>query len=290
LTELGLCVRAHVCACVHLCTRVGVCRPATCRVCGVCEANSFPPCVLTELPRTAVLRRAPLVPSLSLQAPEPECDPKSLLSLNSCGLKWHHADEAFALATAAAAAGCLYEMCQQAEHMHAISRRLTASRLVPALLSAMGGGGGGGGDKKKGKGKGKAKLTLSPEQIEATTRIVGCLKFLTMVNANRYRAAQLGAAPSLIQLYEECSNTLLRRNAQSALANIAMLAENGQVLLVAKLPEEFLVPVPMRLTKEEVAELVVEFPNGSLQEAFDKHTKERLDASNAALAAISKKK
>jgi hypothetical protein len=98
----------------------------------------------------------------------------------------------------------------------------------------------------------------------------------------------LGAAPCLIQLYEECSNTLLRRNAQSALANIAMLAENGLVLLEAKLPEEFL--VPMRLTKEEVAELVVEFPNGGLQEAFDKHQKERLEVSNAAVAALSKKK
>lgn len=60
----------------------------------------------------------------------------------------------------------------------------------------------------------RKKLVLSPEQIEAATRIVGCLKFLTMVNTNRYRVAQLGAARCLISLYEECANTLLRRNAQ----------------------------------------------------------------------------
>ncbi|KAG1660126.1 hypothetical protein FOA52_003786 [Chlamydomonas sp. UWO 241] len=109
-----------------------------------------------------------------------------------------------------------------------MSRRLTANRLVPQLLSAMG-------------------------------------------------WAQLGGAPCLIQLYEECSNTLRRQNAQSAIANITMLAKNGLVLLEARLPEEFLVLVPMRLTKMEVAELVVDFPDGGLQEAFDKDQKERLD-------------
>ena len=36
---------------------------------------------------------------------------------------------------------------------------------------------------------------------------------------------------------------------QMVLANIAMLAENGQVLLDSKLPEEFLVAVPMRLSE-----------------------------------------
>ena len=36
---------------------------------------------------------------------------------------------------------------------------------------------------------------------------------------------------------------------QVVLSNIAMLAENGQCLLDSKLPEEFLVPVPMRLSE-----------------------------------------
>lgn len=36
---------------------------------------------------------------------------------------------------------------------------------------------------------------------------------------------------------------------QVVLSNIAMLAENGQCLLDSKLPEEFLIPVPMRLSE-----------------------------------------
>ena len=36
---------------------------------------------------------------------------------------------------------------------------------------------------------------------------------------------------------------------QVVLSNIAMLAENGQCLLDGKLPEEFLVTVPMRLSE-----------------------------------------
>ena len=67
-------------------------------------------------------------------------DPKTLLSLNSCGLKWHGP---VTLATSAAAAGCLYEMCQSEEHMHAISRRGAAARLVPLLSSCMSSGGDG---------------------------------------------------------------------------------------------------------------------------------------------------
>jgi hypothetical protein len=39
---------------------------------------------------------------------------------------------------------------------------------------------------------------------------------------------------------------------QVILSNLALLAENGQLLLDASLPEEFLVPRPMRLTPEEV--------------------------------------
>jgi hypothetical protein len=45
------------------------------------------------------------------------------------------------------------------------------------------------------------------------------------------------------------------------LSNVALLAENGQLLLDAKLPEEFLVPHPMRLTQPEMEELATEFPD-----------------------------
>lgn len=65
--------------------------------------------------------------------------------------------------------------------------------------------------KKKAKKKG---LSLTPEQIEALTNIVGCLKFLSLVNTNRYRIAHLYGAKFLKPIYEECSHTLLRRNAQ----------------------------------------------------------------------------
>ncbi len=76
---------------------------------------------------------------------------------------------------------------------------------------------------------------------------------LTAGRRNRYRVAQLGGAKLLTPIYEECGHTLLRRNAQVVLSNIAMLAENGQVLLEGKLPEEFLVMVPMRLNKVRLA-------------------------------------
>ena len=41
---------------------------------------------------------------------------------------------------------------------------------------------------------------------------------------------------------------------------MALLAENGQILLDSKLPEEFLVPVPMRLSAQELEVLHLEFP------------------------------
>mmetsp|Transcript_17278 Transcript_17278/g.51933 ORF Transcript_17278/g.51933 Transcript_17278/m.51933 type:complete len:112 (+) Transcript_17278:1430-1765(+) len=110
-----------------------------------------------------------------------------------------------------------------------------------------------------------------------------------MVNANRYRVAQIGAASLLIPLYEECMDTLLRRNAQTVLANIAMLAENGQVLLDSKLPEEFLVPVPMRLSKDEVNQLTIEFPTSTLRESFNQLAKERSEAALAQVEQLVKK-
>ena len=64
---------------------------------------------------------------------------------------------------------------------------------------------------KKGKKKG---LQLSPEQVSALTSITGCLKFLSLINSNRYRIANLGSLPHLKALYLDCDKTLLRRNAQ----------------------------------------------------------------------------
>lgn len=46
--------------------------------------------------------------------------------------------------------------------------------------------GAGGGKKKKG-------LSLTPEQTVHLVRITGCLKFLSLLNTNRYRIAKLGA-------------------------------------------------------------------------------------------------
>uniref|UniRef100_A0A7R9V3G5 Armadillo repeat-containing protein 8 n=1 Tax=Chlamydomonas euryale TaxID=1486919 RepID=A0A7R9V3G5_9CHLO len=223
-------------------------------------------------------------PSTPSKTKKPDVDPRTLLSINSCGLKWHHPNEDFALAIGSAAAGCLYEMATNEVYMHDMSRRLVASRLVVLLKAAMSSGD----TVKKAKGKKKG-LSLTPEQSEAAKRIVGCLKFLTMVNANRYRVAQIGAASLLIPLYEECMDTLLRRNAQTVLANIAMLAENGQVLLDSKLPEEFLVPVPMRLSKDEVNQLTIEFPTSTLRESFNQLAKERSEAALAQVEQLVKK-
>ena len=60
-------------------------------------------------------------------------------------------------------------------------------------------------------------------------------------------------------IYEDCGHTLLRRNTQCILSNIAMLKENGQVLLDAKLPSEFLVAVPLKLSEDEVNQLAIEY-------------------------------
>lgn len=74
-------------------------------------------------------------PEPYLNLPDPQDpDPRTLLSINSCGLKWHSTP---IMATYSAAAGCLYEMCQNTNHMHVISRRLAASRLVPLLQICM---------------------------------------------------------------------------------------------------------------------------------------------------------
>ncbi len=67
-------------------------------------------------------------------------DPRTLLSINSVGLKWH---STLTLPTFSAAAGCLYEMCADNENMHAISRRLAAARLVPLIALCLEGDGDG---------------------------------------------------------------------------------------------------------------------------------------------------
>jgi hypothetical protein len=46
---------------------------------------------------------------------------------------------------------------------------------------------------KKAGGKKKKGLTLTPEQTVHLVRITGCLKFLSLLNVNRYRIAKLGA-------------------------------------------------------------------------------------------------
>lgn len=56
---------------------------------------------------------------------------------------------------------------------------------------------------------------------------------------------------------------VLHYTAQVVLSNVAMLAENGQAMLDSKIPEEFLVTVPMRLTQEEKQQLLIEFPEAT---------------------------
>mmetsp|Transcript_37614 Transcript_37614/g.94986 ORF Transcript_37614/g.94986 Transcript_37614/m.94986 type:complete len:633 (-) Transcript_37614:222-2120(-) len=202
---------------------------------------------------------APLLPvlgALDQMLPAPARQRSDLLSVNSAGLKW---GALAGVQTRVYAAGCLYLLAQDAEHMAAAGKRLAASRLVPLLQQVLELGEGG--KKKGGKKKG---LTLTPEQTQLLVRVTGALKFLSLVNVNRYRIAKLGATPSLIAIYENVSHTLLRRNAQVVLSNIAMLAENGQLLLDAKLPEEFLVALPLRLNAEETEELLLEFPDAPL--------------------------
>lgn len=222
------------------------------------RANAVPKLLRKEEEEQAKSEeRLKLISQLTVNAREdaaevPEPDMKNLLSVNSSGLKWGHS--IITLPTISSAAGCLYELCQNTEHMHYMSRRLVAARLVPLISIVMQAEG----DAKKKKGKKKG-LNISPEQIEALTRVTGCLKFLTMVNTNRYRVAQLGATKALKPIYDECGITLLRRNTQCILSNIAMLKENGQILLDSKLPPEFLVSVPLKLSDDEVEQLSVEY-------------------------------
>eukprot|EP00198_Chlamydomonas_reinhardtii_P011115 XP_001700452.1 predicted protein [Chlamydomonas reinhardtii] len=119
--------------------------------------------------------------------------------------------------------------------------------------------------KKKNKKKG---LTLTPEQSAALTRLLGVVKILSTTNINRYRIAHLDALPALLSLYDEGPDYLLRNHCQNILLNVAVLAENGRQLLDAKMPEEFLVSNPMRLTRDERAGLRCEFPlDGALEDA-----------------------
>ena len=218
---------------------------------GLEEDGKSPISLLSEKSKTKLT--GPASESKS-DTPEPEI--KNLLSINSSGLKW---GTSITLPTISAAAGCLYELSRNNDYMHYISRRLAAARLCPliqVILQADG-------DAKKKKGGKKKGMALSDEQLEALTNVTGCLKFLTMVNTNRYRVAQLGATKILKQIYEECGQSplslSLRRNAQSILSNIAMLKENGQVLLDSKLPSEFLVAVPLKLSEDEASQLNIEF-------------------------------
>ncbi|KAL6762640.1 hypothetical protein V8C86DRAFT_577455 [Haematococcus lacustris] len=189
-----------------------------------------------------------------LPAPPPGLDLHDLISVSHVALKWQAIVH---MQTRSYVAGCLYQLCQVPEYMHAISARLATHRLVPLLLKVMGYDSAAG---KKGKVK-KKKLALEGEQLQAAIRITGALKFLSLLNIERYRIAKLGALKPLVQLYEECGHTLLRRNAQVLLGNLALLAENGQLLLDGGLPEVFLVPRPMRLAAHEALQLSFEFPD-----------------------------
>ncbi|MEW5302080.1 MAG: hypothetical protein WDW36_004890 [Sanguina aurantia] len=181
--------------------------------------------------------------------------PPILFSVNSAGLKWQPLNS---WATQASAAGCLYHLAQDATHCREMIARLASHRVVPVLLSIMGGGGKAEAGAKKKKSKG---VVLSSEALAAASNVTGLLKFLALENISRYRIAKLGAVPALISIYHDSSRLLLRRNAQVVLTNLALLAENGQMLMDAGLPEEFLVQVPMRLTPDEVDTLLADFPD-----------------------------
>lgn len=87
----------------------------------------------------------------------------------------------------------------------------------------------------------------------------GCLKFLSTTNCNRYRIACMGALPLIQDLYLASDKLILRRSAQVLLVNASMLAENSAFLKEANIGEEFRVPVPMTLAREECAEMKEEF-------------------------------
>ncbi|KAG2437990.1 hypothetical protein HXX76_005604 [Chlamydomonas incerta] len=161
------------------------------------------------------------------------------------------------------AAACLAALLHNPEWLAQVDRRLVTHRILAQVKAVAA-------PKPAAEGKKKSKkgLTLSPEQSAALTRLLGVVKILATTNINRYRIAHLEAVPTLLVLYDEGPDYLLRNHCQNILLNVAVLAENGRQLLDAKMPEEFLVSNPMRLTPDERAGLRCEFPlDGALEES-----------------------
>ncbi|KAG2450611.1 hypothetical protein HYH02_004451 [Chlamydomonas schloesseri] len=162
------------------------------------------------------------------------------------------------------AAACLAAVLHNPEWLAQVDRRLVTHRIlaqVKAVAAPK--------PAPEGKKKSKKGLTLSPEQSAALTRLLGVVKLLATTNTNRYRIAHLEALPALLVLYDEGPDYLLRNHCQNILVNVAVLAENGRKLLDAKMPEEFLVTNPMRLTADERVGLRCEFPlDGALEESI----------------------
>ncbi|KAF5830420.1 hypothetical protein DUNSADRAFT_14579 [Dunaliella salina] len=190
----------------------------------------------------------------------PPKTPEQLFSRNVAALQWN---SIVSTQTRATVAGCLYMLAQSTEHMHTMSALLATSRLV-LLINAIMCPPDEGKNNKKSKPSRKNKLKLSAQDTNSLVNITGALKFLTLVGANCYRVARMGGLKHVVTLYKEASHTLLRRNAQVILANVATVAECGQMLFDAKVPETFLVAVPVRLTPAEVEELLKEFPDAPL--------------------------
>ncbi|PNW70307.1 hypothetical protein CHLRE_17g714400v5 [Chlamydomonas reinhardtii] len=162
------------------------------------------------------------------------------------------------------AAACLAALLHNPEWLAQVDGRLVTHRIL-AQVKAVAAPKPAPEGKKKNKKKG---LTLTPEQSAALTRLLGVVKILSTTNINRYRIAHLDALPALLSLYDEGPDYLLRNHCQNILLNVAVLAENGRQLLDAKMPEEFLVSNPMRLTRDERAGLRCEFPlDGALEDA-----------------------
>ncbi|GMH37412.1 hypothetical protein BSKO_05285 [Bryopsis sp. KO-2023] len=213
----------------------------------------------------------------TVQEPHVEEDLSSFVSCTSLNTAWK---AILSLQPKACAAKCLYRLAQSERCCELMDERYATHRLVAILQGIMAESAGDGGKKgKKGKKKG---LKLEPEQEDAVTSVTGCLKFLATSNPNRYRIAQLGAVPVLQNLHENADRLMLRRNAQILLTSVAMLSENSEILKKCGLGEEFAVPVPMTLTRDERLQAHEEF--GSFptvtKEAADGVSKEGVESTS----------
>eukprot|EP00775_Hariotina_reticulata_P005823 gene5823-6064_t len=182
-----------------------------------------------------------------------------VLGLNSTALKW---DGLAPEATRAAVAGLLSQLVLLPGLCEAISQRLGASRLSALLVAVFGRLEASSGKAGKAKKKKAAKLVLLPEQESLLGSCCACLKFLVAgSNVDCFRVAAAGCLPYLVQLSCEAGNNRLRQSAQAVLSQVALLSQVQCMLLQAQAPEELLVPVHMKLTAQEVKELLIEFPN-----------------------------